>query len=72
MQIGRRKLIVDAQPLTPEQGAHVLLDYRQRHPEAAKQGQGPVWGINLAELDDAGLQGVVRDRVPMFGLVVQS
>jgi deazaflavin-dependent oxidoreductase (nitroreductase family) len=72
IQIGRRKLIVDAQPLTPEQGANVLLDYRQRHPEAAKQGQGPFWGINLAEADDAGLQSVVRDKVPMFGLVVQS
>jgi deazaflavin-dependent oxidoreductase (nitroreductase family) len=72
IQIGRRKLIVDAQPLTPEQGANVLLDYRQRHPEAAKQGQGPFWGINLTEADDAGLQSVVRDKVPMFGLVVQS
>ena len=72
VQIGRRKLTVDAQPLTPEQGAHVLLDYRQRHPEAARQGQGPFWGINLAEADDAGLQAVVRDKVPMFGLVVQS
>jgi len=72
VQIGKRKLIVDAQLLTPEQGAHILLDYRQRHPEAAKQGQGPFWGINLAEADDAGLQAVVRDKVPMFGLVVQS
>lgn len=72
VQIGGRKLIVDAQPLTPEQGAHVLFDYRQRHPEAAKQGQGPFWGINLVEADDAGLQAVVRDKVPMFGLVVQS
>ena len=72
VQIGRRKLIVDSQPLTPEQGAHVLLDYRQRYPEAARQGQGPFWGINLAEADDAGLQAVVRDKVPIFGLVVQS
>ena len=72
VQIGRRKLTVDAQLLTPEQGAHVLLDYRQRYPEAARQGQGPFWGINLAEADDAGLQAVVRDKVPMFGLVVQS
>jgi deazaflavin-dependent oxidoreductase (nitroreductase family) len=72
VQIGRRKLIVDAQLLTPEQGAYVLLDYRQRHPAAAKQGQGPFWGINLAEADDAGLQAVVRDKVPIFGLVVQS
>ena len=72
VQIGRRKLTVGAQPLTPEQGAHVLLDYRQRHPEAARQGQGPFWGINLVEADDAGLQVVVRDKVPMFGLVVQS
>ena len=72
VQIGRRKLTVDAQPLTPEQGTHVLLDYRQRHPKAAKQGQGPFWGVNLAEADDAGLQAVVRDKVPMFGLVVQS
>ena len=62
VQIGRRKLTVDAQPLTPEQGAHVLLDYRQRYPEAAGQGQGPFWGINLAEADDAGLQAVVRDQ----------
>jgi deazaflavin-dependent oxidoreductase (nitroreductase family) len=71
-QIGRRKLTVDAQLLTPQQGAHVLLDYRQRHPEAARQGQGPFWGINLTEADDAGLQAVVRDKVPMFRLVVQS
>ena len=40
--------------------------------QAARQGQGPFWGINLAEADDAGLQAVVRDKVPMFGLVVQS
>ena len=72
VQIGRRKLIVDVPLLTPEQGAHVLLDYRRHHPMAAKQGQGPFWGINLAEADDAGLQAVVRDKVPMFGLVVQS
>lgn len=72
VQIGRRKLTVAAQLLTPEQGAHVLLDYRQRHPEAARQGMGPFWGINLAEADDAVLQAVVRDKVPMFGLVVQS
>ena len=71
-QIGRRKLTVNAQLLTPQQGAHVLLDYRQRHPEAARQGQGPFWGINPTEADDAGLQAVVRDKVPMFGLVVQS
>ena len=72
VQVGRRKLIVVAQQLTPEQGAHVLRDYRQHYPEAAKQGQGPFWGINLIEADDAGLQAVVRDKVPVFGLVVQS
>ena len=71
VQIGRRKVVVDAQPLTPEQGAHVLLDYRQRYPEAARQGMGPFWGVNLAEADDAGLQAVVRDKVPIFVLVVQ-
>jgi deazaflavin-dependent oxidoreductase (nitroreductase family) len=72
VQVGRRKLTVDAQPLTPEQGAQVLLDYRQRYPEAARQGMGPFWGINLAEADDSGLQAVVRDKVPMFGLVVHN
>ena len=72
VQIGSRKLTVNVKPLTPEQGVHVLLDYRQRHPKAARQGQGPFWGINLAEADDAGLQAVVRDKVPIFGLVSQS
>lgn len=72
VQIGKRKLIVDAKLLTPEQGASVLLDYRRRYPKAAMQGQGPFWGINLTDVDDAGLQAVVRDKVPMFGLVVQS
>lgn len=72
IQVGRRKLIVYAQPLSPEQGAKVLLDYRQRYPKAARQGQGPFWGIDLTAADDAGLQSVVRDKVPMFGLVVQS
>ena len=72
VQIGSRKLTVIAQLLTPEQGAHVLIDYRQHYPMAARQGQGPFWGINLAEADDAGLQAVVRDKVPMFGLVAQS
>jgi deazaflavin-dependent oxidoreductase (nitroreductase family) len=72
VQIGRRKLTVDAHPLTPEQGAHILLVYRQHHPMAARQGWGPFWGINLAEADDAGLQAVVRDKVPMFRMVVQS
>ena len=72
VQIGKRKLIVDAKLLTPEQGAHVLLDYRRRYPKAAMQGQGPFWGINLTEADEAGLEAVVRDKVPLFGLVVQS
>ena len=65
-------MTVDAQPLTPKQGAHVRLDYRRGHPMAARQGWGPFWGINLAEADDAGLQAVVRDKVPVFGLAVQS
>lgn len=71
VQIGRRKLTVNAQLITPEQGARVLLDYRQRYPQAARQGLGPFWGINLAEADDAGLQAVVRDKVSIFGLFVQ-
>lgn len=71
VQVGKRKLTVEARILTPEQGAQVLLDYRRRYPKAAKQGQDPFWGINLAEADNAGLEAVVRDKVTMFGLVVQ-
>lgn len=72
VQVGRRKLTVHAQQLTPAQGVRILVDYRQRHPKAARQGQGPFWGINLAEADDVSLQAVVCDKVPLFGLVVQK
>ncbi|QRN84133.1 hypothetical protein JR338_05175 [Chloroflexota bacterium] len=72
VQIGKLKLLVDVRSLAPEQGANVLLDYRQRQTETDRQGQGPIWGINLMEEDFTTLQVIVRDKVPMFDLLVQQ
>lgn len=36
VQVGRRKMDMVAEQLTPEQGEAVILDYAQRHPTAMK------------------------------------
>ena len=36
VQVGRRKMEMVAEQLTPEQGEAVILDYAQRHPTAMK------------------------------------
>ncbi len=37
IQVGRRRLTVDAIPLTAAEGGQVMVDYAARHPAAARQ-----------------------------------
>lgn len=46
IEVGRRKLAVQAQRLTPDEGAAELRDYARRHPRAA-QALGRFMGVEL-------------------------
>ena len=67
IHVGRRKLTVRAQTLTPEAGAGILVRYREKYPAAARE-LSRLMGIPMdqAPLDE--LIAIVRDSLPIIAL----
>ena len=64
IQVGRRKLPVHAENLSPEAGAQVLLTYRKQHPFTAGE-LGGFMGLDIGKSSDDELANIVRDSLPI-------
>ncbi len=64
---GLRQLEVSAQPLSPDEGARVLLHYRQKHPLAARELSG-MEGMNMVTASPEQLESLVRESLPIVAL----
>jgi len=64
IQVGRRKLNVQAQTLSPNDAAEILQAYRQKHPFTANQ-LGQVMGLDIAHAPMDELVGMIRDALPI-------
>jgi hypothetical protein len=67
IQVGHRTLRVWAEPLSPEDGAQILLNYRGHHPFAARE-LSRLLGINFNQADPKQLQTIIRDQLPVIAL----
>ena len=67
IQVGRRKLDVLAEILSPEEGAKMLISYREQHPFTARE-LGGFMGIDMFKTDVSELEAIVRDSVPIIAL----
>lgn len=65
MQVGWRKLLVTAVPLTPEESGQAMVDYARRHPTAAKN-LGKVIGYNVSTEEE--YRTVGRESIPFIAL----
>ncbi|MCC6614087.1 MAG: nitroreductase family deazaflavin-dependent oxidoreductase [Anaerolineae bacterium] len=70
IQIASRHLVARAETLRPDEGADVLVRYRNQHPMAARE-LSRVMGINIARTSPTGLIDVVRDSLPVVALKVR-
>lgn len=64
IQVGQRHLNVHAVTLPPAEGVRVLLDYRQRHPMAARE-LSRLMGLNLISASAEELEHVVQESLPI-------
>ncbi|MHB8629378.1 MAG: nitroreductase family deazaflavin-dependent oxidoreductase [Aggregatilineales bacterium] len=71
IQVGRRKLAVSTETLSPLAGAQVLLDYRKKHPLAARE-LSRLMGLNLIEAPASDLERIVRESLPVIALRPRS
>lgn len=67
VQVGRRRLDVRAETLTPPEGAQVLLAYREKHPLAARE-LGRLMGLNIAQAPPDALERIVQESLPVVAL----
>jgi deazaflavin-dependent oxidoreductase (nitroreductase family) len=67
IQIGRRRWGVQAIVLPPEEGAQILMSYRERAPRAARE-LGAVMGLNMVSSTPDELVAMVRDSLPILAL----
>jgi deazaflavin-dependent oxidoreductase (nitroreductase family) len=68
IQVRRRRLNVCAETLPPKEGTHILLDYRQKHPLAARELSRVLTGANLAQASPEELERLVQESLPIVGL----
>ncbi len=68
IQVGRRHLQICAEPLSPAEGARVLLDYRQKHPLATRALSRVLTGANLAKASPEELEHMVQKSLPIIAL----
>lgn len=68
IQVGWRKLVVTAVPLTPEQSGQAMVDYARRYPTAAKN-LGKVIGYTVSTEEE--YRAVGRDSIPFMALEVR-
>lgn len=64
IQMGRKKWAVHARMLTPEEAAAILLEYRQKHPAAARE-LGKVMEIDMVGSSEEELFEIIRESLPM-------
>jgi deazaflavin-dependent oxidoreductase (nitroreductase family) len=72
IQVGRRRLDVCAETLSPIEGRQVLLDYRQKHPLATRELSRMLTGANLAKASPEELESIVRESLPIVALRPQT
>lgn len=65
IQVGWRKMMVTAVPLTPEQSGEAMADYARRHPTAAKN-LGKLIGYDIST--EAEYRAVGHDSIPFIAL----
>ncbi len=68
IQVGQRRLNARAEPVTPKEGARILLDYRQKHPLATRELSRVLTGANLAKASPEELERVVQESLPIVAL----
>ena len=64
IQVGNRQLAVHAQNLSPEDGAKLLIEYRQKHAFAVNQ-LGKFMGLDIGKASADELANMVRDSLPI-------
>ena len=65
IQVGWRKILVTAVPLTPEASGQTMVDYARRYPTAAKN-LSKILGYNVSTEEE--YQAVGRDSIPFIAL----
>lgn len=65
IEVGRKKLQVHAEILTPEQSSALMVDYAQRHPKAARR-LTQILGYTITS--DADYATLGRDHIPFVRL----
>jgi deazaflavin-dependent oxidoreductase (nitroreductase family) len=71
IQVGRRKLDVRAETVSPSEGAQVLLDYRQKHLLAARE-LSRLMGLNIIAATPEELEKIVHESLPIVALRKQA
>ena len=72
IQVGRRRLHVFAEPVSPAEGVRVLLEYRQKHPLATRELSRMLVGADLAKATPEELKNIVRESLLMVALRPQA
>lgn len=67
IQVGSRKLEVYAETMPAKEGAQILLDYRQKHPFAARE-LSRLLGVNLSETSPEELEAIIQESMPVVAL----
>lgn len=65
IQVGRRKLTVDAETLTPAAGAQILIAYRQQYPRAASE-LSRFMGLNMLHASPEELEQIIQESLPII------
>lgn len=71
IQLGKNKMKVLAQTLSPEESVKVLLDYRQRHPFAARELSRFI-GLEMIKSSPDEIKEYVEKSLPIIALVRQN
>jgi deazaflavin-dependent oxidoreductase (nitroreductase family) len=67
IQVGLRRLRVRAETLSPAEGARILLDYRRKHPLAARE-LSRLMGMKLYDTTLEELEKIVQTSLPVIAL----
>ena len=66
IHVGRREFAVTAETISAEQGAEILIAYRQKHQFAADQ-LGQVMGLDIGHAPIEELETMIRESLPIVG-----
>lgn len=71
IQVGHRKLDIHAETVSVDEGTQLLVDYRQKHPFAARE-LSRLMGLNLFEASPEKLSQIVQNSLPVVALHPRS